>query len=172
MKSKIQKKKELETLEKSLSKSKITIFTSFAGQTGKGLSVAEMRNLKKDLRGVGSEYLVEKKTILNKALSENKMKTDVFSFPGSIGVVFGSENETAVAKSVYTFSKKNPAFKYFGAFLDGKFMDFNEFTEFAKLPGREVLLTRLLGMMRYPLSSFVGVISQIAKKNEASGVAN
>ena len=172
MKSKSQKKIELETLKKCLSKSKITVFTSFAGKEGKGLNVAEMRNLKKDLRGVDSEYLVEKKTLLNKALSLNKMKADVFEFPGSMGVVFGYSEEAAVAKSVYSFAKKNPAFKYFGAFLGGKFMDLNEFTEFAKLPSREVLLARLVGMLIYPLSSFASVLNQIAKKNESAGIVN
>jgi large subunit ribosomal protein L10 len=172
MKSKTQKKKELEILEASLSKSKITVFTSFAGKTGKGLGVADMQKLKKDLRGVNSEYIVEKKTLLNKALTEKKMKADVFEFPGSIGVVFGSGDETAVAKSVYSFSRKNPAFKYFGAFVGDKFMDFAEFTEYAKLPSREVLLARFLGMLMYPLTSFAGVLNQIAKKNESAGVAN
>lgn len=172
MKSKIQKKKELVELRDKLSKSKTVIFTSFAREGEKGLTVGDMKNLKKDLRASDSEYLVEKKTLLNKALTENKINIDIFQYPGSMGIVFGHGDETAAIKSVYSFAKKHPAFKYFGAFQAGKFMDFAEFTEFAKLPGREVLIARLLGMMKYPLSAFAFLLSQIAKKQEEAVVAN
>lgn len=168
MKSKIQKKKELNALKDGLSRSKITVFTSFAREGEKGLNVSALRGLKKDLRSVNSEYFVEKKTLLNKALSESNKKVDIFQYPGSMGVVFGYGDEMAAAKSVYNFAKKNSALKYFGALFGDEFMDMAEFTEFAKLPGREILLAHLLGMMKYPLLSFVSVLSQIAKKNETA----
>jgi large subunit ribosomal protein L10 len=171
MKSKGQKKKELAGLKDKLAKSKITIFTSFAREGEKGLTVSDMRVLKKGLRATDSEYVVEKKTLLNKALTEDKKDIDVFQYPGSMGIVFGYGDEAAIAKSVYNFAKKNPALKYFGAFWNpsassgqtGKFMDSAEFAEFAKLPGREILIAGLLGMMKYPLSALTNVLGQVAK---------
>ncbi len=164
MKSKIQKKKELVELKEKLLKSKITIFTSFAREGEKGLNVSGMRALKKDLRATDSEYIVEKKTLLNKALAEDKKDIDVFQYPGSMGIVFGYGEETAIAKSVYNFARKNPAMKYFGALQAGRFMDLTEFAEFAKLPVREVLIARLLGMIKYPLSALAATLHQIAEK--------
>ena len=84
-----QKKKELAELKEKLLKSKITIFTSFAREGEKGLNVSGMRALKKDLRAANSEYVVEKKSLLNKALTEDKKDIDIFQYPGSMGIVFG-----------------------------------------------------------------------------------
>lgn len=164
MKSFQQKKQELAKLKDKLSKAKVIVFTSFAREGEKGLSVGNIRALKKDLRASNSEYVVGKKTLLDKALTEGKKDIDIFQYQGSLGVVFGYGEEAATARSVYNFAKKNPALKYFGAFRDGKFMDLAEFTEFAKLPSREVLIARLLGMMMYPVNALAIVLDQIAKK--------
>lgn len=164
MKSFAQKKEEMAKLKDRLAKAKITVFTSFAREGEKGLSVGEMGALKKDLRTVNSEYLVEKKTLLDKALKEVKSEVDIFQYQGSLGAVFGYEDEQSVAKSVYNFARKHPALKYFGAIQAGRFMDFAELTEFAKLPSKEVMIARLLGMMKYPLSALAMVLDQISKK--------
>ena len=163
MKTREQKRKELAALKDKLSKSKIAIFTTFAREGEKGLAVSGMRGLKKDLRAADSEYVVEKKTLLDKALTENKKNINVFQFPGSMGMVFGYGDEAAIARSVYNFAKKNPALKYFGAFWNGRFMDLAEFTEFAKLPTKEVMIARLLGMLMYPVSALAIVLNQISK---------
>lgn len=163
MKSREQKKKELTELKEKLSKSKITIFTSFAREGEKGLNVSGMRALKKDLRAADSEYVVGKKTLLNKVLAEDKKDIDVFQYQGSMGIVFGYGEETAIAKSVYNFARKNPAMKYFGALQAGRFMDLTEFTEFAKLPTKEVMIARLLSMIMYPVSALANVLDQISK---------
>lgn len=163
MKTRDQKKRELANLKDKFSKAKITIFTSFAREGEKGLTVGHMRDLKRDLRSVESEYLVEKKTLLGKALAEDKKDIDVFRFPGSIGVVFGYDEEAATAKAVYNFAKKNPALKYFGALWNGRFMNLTEFTEFARLPNREVLIAQFLGMLNYPLSALANVLGEVAK---------
>ena len=61
MKSKIQKKEELKNISEKLAKSKLTALTSFARAGEKGLNVAEMRQLKRDMRGVEADYIVAKK---------------------------------------------------------------------------------------------------------------
>ena len=164
MKSFQQKKEELAALKDKLAKAKIVVFSSFARGGEKGLNVMAMGKLKKDLRAVESEYVVEKKTLLDKALKESKRAVDVSKYQGSLGAAFGYGDGQAVAKTIYGFAKKNPALKYFGAIWDGKFMDLAEFTEFAKLPAKDVMIARLLGMMKYPLSALANVLDQIAKK--------
>ncbi len=155
-----QKKEELAKLQEKLSKSKITIFTSFAREGEKGLNVIEMKELKKNLRANEAEYLVGKKTLLNKALSniKNPDQINVFKFPGSMGVTFGFGEETSVARTLYTFGKKNQALKFFGALFGTRFIDDKQFIELAKMPNREVVLSRVIGMMKYPLSSIVNVL--------------
>jgi|SRR3989344_3164346 len=162
MKSFTQKQKELSNLKDKVAKAKITIFTSFAREGEKGLSVSQMQELKKGLRETDSEYLVEKKTLLNRALLGKNL--DVFQYDGSLGVALGYGDGQLTAKSVYTFAKKNPALKYFSAIWNGKFLDLTQLTEFAKLPAKEVMIARLLGMMRYPLQALAVTLKQIADK--------
>jgi len=164
MKSFTQKKEELAELKKKLAKSKLTVFTTFAREGEKGLSVAGIQTLKKGLRGAESEYVVGKKTLLDRALKEDKKAVEVSEFAGSVGVVFGYGDEQKTAKAVYDFSRKNPALKLFSAIIDGKLMDVKGFLEFAKLPSKEALIGRILGLMQYPLSSLANVLGQVAGK--------
>lgn len=162
MKSFTQKKEELIKLKDKLAKAKILIFTSFAREGEKGLKVDDMRALKAGLKAADSEYLVNKKTILDRALTQSPI--NVFEYPGSLGVTFGYGDEQLAAKTIYNFAKKNPALKYFGAIWNGKLLDLMQFTEFARLPSKEIMIARLLGMMRYPLQALAIVLKQVSDK--------
>ena len=177
MKTKAQKKENLAELQKKISSSAITIFTGFApagrqagGKGEKGLSVAQMRELKRLLKDAGSEYLVAKKTILERALKHVKHDgVNVYDMDGSLGVVIGLSTDGdayAIAKKAYEFSRKNQALKFFGAWFNGAFLGAEQFLEMAKLPSRPALLSQLLGMMKYPISAMAMVLSQIAKQRE------
>jgi large subunit ribosomal protein L10 len=160
MKSFTQKKKELAKLKEKLAKSKLTVFTSFSRAGEKGLNVKSMQALKRSLRAVESEYAVEKKTLLDKALDG---KVDIFGYDGSLGVVFGYGEVSAAAKSVYEFSRKNPALKLFSAIFGDKILDNKDLIEFAKLPTKDVMIARFLGLLKYPLSSLANVLGEVAK---------
>lgn len=189
MKSKAQKVEELKILRDKLPKSKITIFTSFSPSTRsgqalsigsgqvkageKGLSVAQMTQLKKLLRGLSSEYFVTKKTIMDIALKDKHYDgLDVYGMEGSIGLVLGNDDPYKVAKSVYEFARKNPALGFWGALLrqgsegQARFIDLDEFLEMAKMPSREALLGRLVGMLTYPIRGLAVVLNEVAKKQQ------
>jgi len=167
MKSKTQKSTELKKLKEKLPKSKITIFTTFSRAGEKGLSVAQMSELKKALRIMNAELFVTKKTLMDLALKELKSEANVYSMEGSVGLVFGNEDAYAVSKKLYEFAKKNTALKFFGALFENSFMGKDAFLEMAKMPSRETLLARLFGMMKYPITGLTIVLSEVVKKKEA-----
>lgn len=170
MKTKVQKKEELKSLQAKLPDSQITVFTSFARTGEKGLSVAQMTELKRLLRQAHSEYVVTKKTLIDRAaqvMSKDGSQIDVYAMSGSLGLVVGKEEPYSIAKKVYDFSKKNPALQFFGAMIDGGFISKEKFIEMAKMPSKEVLMGRLFGMMKYPITSMYIVMSEIAKKANA-----
>lgn len=163
MKTKVQKVEELKKLEEKLPKSTITIFTTFARAGEKGLSVAQVQELKRAMRGMNSEYLIAKKSLIDLAAKDLKYDgVDVYGMNGSVGVVLGHDDAYAIAKKLYEFAKKNQALQFFGAIIDGAFVAKEKFIEMAVMPSREVLLGQLLGMMMYPISSFAMVLKQIA----------
>jgi len=175
MKSKSQKKEELKKLKEKLPKSKITVFTTFSRAGEKGLSVAQMSELKRALRSIEAEYFVTKKTLIDLVLKESNPiaggeGVDVYNMDGSVGLVLGSGDVYAISKKLYEFAKKNKALQFFGALLhqdyEGQaiFMSKDGFLEMAMMPSRETLLARLFGMMKYPISGLVIVLSEVAKK--------
>lgn len=166
MKSFQQKKEELAKLKDKLAKAKLVILSSFGRAGEKGLAVSEMRELKKALKAVEAEYTISKKTLFDKAIKERGKSLDIFQYEGSLGAAFGYADEQSAAKALYGFARKHPALKYFGAIWGDKFLDTAQFVEFAKLPAKEVLVARLLGMMKYPLSALANVLDQIAKRSE------
>jgi len=175
MKSKILKREELKKLKAKLPKSKITIFTTFSRAGEKGLSVAQMSELKRSLRAIDAELLVTKKTLIDIALKELNPPTgggaDVYGMEGSIGLVLGNDDVYAVSKKLYEFSKKNKALQFFGAIFSaeggsasgGEFIGKEGFLEMAMMPSKEVLIGRLLGMLTYPMRGLAVVLSEVAK---------
>lgn len=171
MKPKSQKKEELKKLKEKLPKSKITIFTTFSRAGEKGLSVAQMSELKKALRTMNAELFVTKKTLMDLALKGFKNspaggEANVYNMEGSVGLVFGNDDAYATSKKLYEFSKKNKALHFFGAIFESHFVGKEGFLEMAKMPSRETLLARLFGMMKYPISGLAIVLSEVAKKKE------
>ncbi|MEK7194757.1 MAG: 50S ribosomal protein L10 [Patescibacteria group bacterium] len=168
MKTKQQKRSDLKVLEEKLPKAGITVFTTFARSGKKGLSVAQMQELKRALRAMTSEYLVTKKTLVDLALHDLKYDgADIFGMEGSMGIALGTGDPYAVAKGLYDFAKKNQALKLFGALYDGKLLSKEDFMEMALMPSREVLLGRLVGMLTYPIRGLAVSLQQIADQKGA-----
>lgn len=171
MKTKAQKKESIDALEKVLPSSTITIFTTFARAGEQGLSVAQMQEMKRALRQVEGEYVVAKKTLVDKALHDLKYLPDgqagdgldVFGMDGSMGLVLGHGDAYAIAKTLYQFAKTNPALKLFAAWTDGHALSNAQLIEMAVLPTHDELMARLMGMLKYPLSSLAVVLNQISK---------
>ncbi|MDP3792866.1 MAG: 50S ribosomal protein L10 [bacterium] len=165
MKSKLQKSGELKSLKDKLPKSKITVFTSFSKAGEKGLSVAQMTELKRLLRSLKSEYFVTKKTLIDLAVKGKQYDgLDVYGMEGSVGLVLGDDDPYIIAKKVYEFSRKNTALHFWGAIMDGKFVGKDGFLEIAKMPSREVLIERLVGMLTYPMRGLAITLSEVASK--------
>lgn len=131
----------------------------------KGLSVAQMTALKRLLKSLGSAYFVTKKTLISLALKDkNYDGLNLYAMDGSIGLVLGGNDPYEIAKGVYDFSKKNPALHFWGAIMDGKFIDATVFMEMAKMPSKEILIGRLLWMLTYPVRGLAVALSEVAKQ--------
>ena len=132
------------------------------------MSVEQMETLKRSLLKIEGEYVVAKKTLVNKALTDLKYDgIDVFGTEGSMGLVLAHGDAFAIAKTLYAFAKENPALKLFAAWMDGHLVSHTELIDIATLPSRDELLARLLGMLKYPLSSLAVVLGQVAGQKPA-----
>ncbi|MBI2064314.1 MAG: 50S ribosomal protein L10 [Candidatus Yanofskybacteria bacterium] len=169
MKSRTKKTEELKQLKSKIPGSKMVVLTTFSRAGEKGLSVAQMTELKRALKSLNSEYLIAKKSLTNLALKGlNYDGIDIFGIEGSIGLAIGGNDSYAVSKKLYEFSKKNQALKFFGAIMGGDFIDADKFLEIAKMPSREMLLGRLVGMLTYPITGLYVVLGEVSKQRASA----
>jgi len=138
-----------------LSQSKFVIATDY-----RGLSVAEMSELRHQLRNIGTEYHVVKNR-LAKFAAENAGKQELFQLlTGPTALAFGSEDILQLAKALGDYiriSKTTLSIK--GGLIDSQLIGSEEVKRLATLPSIEVLRARLLGLLLSPIVSLQNVLS-------------
>jgi large subunit ribosomal protein L10 len=167
----------VETLEKDLAKADNAILFGFAG-----LKVTEVTELRRQVRGTQSKYVVVKNTLARRAVQGTPLGQMSDHFQGPTAVAYNSSNAIALAKVLTTFAKANPNLVFKGALVDGRPVGAKEIQAIADLPSREELVGRLLFLMQSPLRrlvtvlngpvrSLAGVVAQIAEQKSKSGGA-
>ncbi len=149
-KSKEQKKRILEELKENISKQKTLVFIDFTG-----LKMEDMFGLRKKLKKADAQLKVAKKTLIQLALKQSGLKTDVKKIKGEFGLVFGYKDEISPVKVVHEFSRENPCLKILGGFFENEFKEAEDFIALAQLPSKQELLARLSGSLAAPVVNLV-----------------
>lgn len=149
-----QKGQAIAELKEKFSKAKAVILTDY-----KGMSVAELSELRRLLRGGGLDYRVVKNTIARIAAKDTAISAAQDAFEGPIGIAIGYDDPVLAAKRVTEFSKKNEKLKLCGGVIEGKLYGVEEVKAIAGLPPREVLLSMLAGVLQAPLSNLAGALT-------------
>ncbi len=144
----------IEELKKRFSEAKAVIFTDY-----KGMTVAELSDLRRLLRAGGVDYSVVKNTLARIASQDTPMSVAKTAFKGPVAVAIGYKDPVMTAKKVIEFSKKNEKLKLSGGVIEGKLYSVAEVKAIADLPPREVLLSMLAGAFQAPLSKMAAALS-------------
>ena len=132
----------------------------------RGLTVEQDTNLRRTLRQVGVDYKVYKNTMLTFAVADTDKASLAEYFAGPTTVAFSYEDPTTAASLISKSMKTLPKLEFKAGYIDGTIYDADGMKAVADIPPREVLISRLLGSFKSPMSSFARVISEIAKKDE------
>jgi len=127
-----------------------------------GLSVAEVTELRKQLREAGVEFKVIKNTIMRRALDSQEFEYHEEVFQGPTAVAFGMEDAVAPAKILSDFAKEAEALELKGGILEGKVLSKEEIQQIAKLPNREGLLSMLLSVLQAPVRNVAYAVKAVA----------
>ena len=132
----------------------------------KGINIEEVNELRKRFRKNNVDYFVQKNTLVRIALNELGI-TGLDSFlKGPTGVAVCKTEEISAAREMATFvrevmeDKPFPTFK--AGFVDGVVYLLEDLEKLSKIPSRDVLLAKMFGSMKAPISSFVRLIDAIA----------
>ena len=135
--------------------------------SARGLTVEQDTQLRKQLREAGVDYKVYKNTMLNFAVQGTQFEDLAKHLEGPTAVAISYEDPTAAARELDAFVEKFEPLTFKAGVIDGIYYDENTIIKMAKIPSREVLLSRLLGSFKSPMSSFARVINEIAKSQSA-----
>jgi len=125
----------------------------------KGLTVAELFDMRRIFRGADIEYKVVKNTLARTAASGTAISVAKDLFKGPIGIAIGYADSAQVAKKVLEYSKKNNKLKVNGGVVEGKLCNADDIKSIAELPPKDVLLSILAGVLQAPLSKMAGALS-------------
>lgn len=149
-----QKSEAVEVLKDKFSRAKGVVLTGY-----KGMTVAEMGELRDELRKDELEYKVVKNTLARIACKGTSVEPAREHITGPIGMAVGYADAAQVAKSVTGYAKKNEKFEIIGGVIEGAYCDVSQLKKIADLPSREVLLSMMAGTFNAPATKMAGLLN-------------
>ena len=160
-KSREEKQKIIEDLEKEIKKRKTMIFIDFSN-----LNSESLFDLRDKLEKSDCLLKVAKKTLLEKTLEnigEKNLADKIKEIKTQLALVFGPSDGITPAKICYQFSKKNEQPKILAGVIDNQFLEKEKIIELAQLPSKEELMGKLAGSLNSPILQFVNVLKNNIK---------
>ncbi len=130
----------------------------------RGITVEQDTILRKKLREAGAVYKVYKNTFLARAFEGTVYEALGKHLEGPTAVAFCATDATVPARVISEVFKTAPALEFKGGVVDGTYYDAKGLQLVATIPSREVLLSRLLGSIKTPITNMARVLNQIAEK--------
>ena len=137
----------------------------------RGLNVAQMTELRKQMREAGVEFRVIKNTLIRRATAEAQLSELDSVLTGPTAIAFSKDDVVAPAKILTEFAKKNEQLKLKAGVLEGRIVDVKQIQALADLPSREGLLSMLLSVLQAPIRNFALAVKAVADQREGQAQA-
>ncbi|WP_070121460.1 50S ribosomal protein L10 [Bacillus marinisedimentorum] len=156
-----QKKQIVDEIADKLKASQSTVIVDY-----RGLDVAEVTELRKQLREAGVDFKVYKNTMTRRAVEKAELTdlNDVLTGPNAIA--FGGEDVIAPAKIINNFAKDHEELEIKAGVLEGRVVSVDKVKELAELPSRDGLLSMLLSVLQAPVRNFALATKAVAEQKE------
>jgi large subunit ribosomal protein L10 len=118
----------------------------------RGLTVSDITELRRSLAEGGTSFAVVKNTLMRRAVSDAGVSDLEPYLQGPSAVAFVSGDPVSAAKKVVDAAKRFPALVLKGGYLDGKVLSADEAKALAELESREVMLSKVAGMLKSEMS--------------------
>jgi large subunit ribosomal protein L10 len=118
----------------------------------RGLTVEEITELRRSLRDVDASLSVIKNTLMQRAANDAGIAELDELLVGPSAIAFVNGDVVAVAKKLKDASKQFPALVIKGGYMDGAPLDAAGASSLADLESREVMLSKIAGMLKSEMS--------------------
>lgn len=145
-------------LHEKLKDFKLAVLTGYSG-----MDVAKMTALRVVLRKSNAELRVVKNSLLSIASRETDFSALEGNFKGPLALAITGGDVIETTKALVDFAKKNANLEIKAAMMNGKILSRDQLNILAELPGREVLIGKLLSLLVGVQTSLVNVLSGIPR---------
>jgi large subunit ribosomal protein L10 len=148
------KKEIVKDLHGLLSNSQVLVFTDYRGMT-----VAEISNLRRQLREKGVEYHVTKNTLTTLAANRVGMEGLEQMLDGPTAIAFVGDDIPGGAKVLADFVKTSKVLTIRGGLAGRIVLNPDQVSDLTKILTREQYIAKMLGSMQSPISSMMNVLN-------------
>ncbi len=128
-----------------------------------GVNVEQITALRNKLREVEAEFRVVKNTLMGIASTGTDFVILEEHFKGPMAILMNYGDEVRSMKVLVDFAKENQEVEIKAGMLDGRFLSREELNVLAYLPGRDILLGKILSMLVAAQVSLVNVLSGVPR---------
>ncbi len=155
------KVEQVEQIADRLKRARVAVLTDY-----RGLTVAQLEDLRAKLRRADVEYRVVKNTLARRAAVETGHEDFQEVLKGPIGIAFGYDDQLGVPSKLIGEWARTTRLKLdiVGGLVEGRVFGPEQVRQLAELPPREVLLAQLLGTIQSPVASLMGAIASPAQQ--------
>jgi len=144
------------------------IFTEYRGMT-----VAQISDLRKKLKDSNSTYKVVRNNFARIAFANAKIEGVDSYLVGPTAVVYvGGDDANAAAKVLFDFMEEVPALVVKGAVIEGELYDSAKIEAYSKLPGKKQLISMFMSTLNATTSKFVRTLQAIVDKKGSEEASN
>jgi large subunit ribosomal protein L10 len=129
----------------------------------RGLTVAELAQLRDALAAVGGDYKIFKNTLVKRAIDGGEYQPLSDYLTGPTALTFVDGDVSAVAKALKDFARANPLLVIKGGLADGTLLSSSDLSALADLPSRDVLLARIAGALAAPMQQMAGLLQALPR---------
>ena len=137
-----------------LERTQLTVVTDY-----RGLTVAEITDLRRRLRETGAELIVAKNTLTLIAAKETGYEALEQFLSGPTALAFAFQDAAKTAKAINDYNKGPKKLVVRGGMLGKSTLAANALDQVASLPTREQVLAQIVGGVSAPVAGVVGVIN-------------
>lgn len=137
-----------------LSNSQAILITEY-----RGLTVADITRLRRQVEGSGATFLVVKNTLFKRALEQVGLPVPQALLKGPVAVGIVPGEPPATAKVLTGFTQTNELLVIKGGLLGTQQMNKAQVSALAIMPAREVLLSQVLAGLQAPIAGLVNVLN-------------
>ena len=137
----------------------------------RGLSVEDANQLRRNFREAGADYKIYKNNLVKLAIQGTEFDTLNGDLTGPNAIAFGFEDPVVPAKIIKDFAASNPNLELKAGVIEGSYYNIDQIKEIAEIPSREVLIAKLLGSFKAPISNLAYLLQAIVDKNDSGAEA-